>query len=35
VLFSQRTGIWIAGFIAHVALAIVLAFKNLIDKDVP
>jgi hypothetical protein len=35
VLFSQRTGIWIAGFIAHVALAIVLAFKYLIDKDVP
>ena len=24
MLFSQRTGIWIAGFIAHVALAIVL-----------
>jgi hypothetical protein len=35
MLFSQRTGIWIAGFIAHVALAIVLAFKNLSHKDVP
>lgn len=31
VLFSQSTGVWIAGFVAHVALAIALVFKNVID----
>jgi hypothetical protein len=34
VLFSQSTGVWIAGFVAQVALAIALVFKNLIDNDV-